>query len=194
MTSPVTPDDVTTQIATLEQTVSGLIDPARFADNIMDSLNDLAQQEADPASLEAIYSNASALTDTASTLNQTMQASLKLARSVQQQRDAAKKALDDLREAMRRVDTLDPEISAFYDSVEEVLMVWHQESWVDDMYEMLIDEAINFTCLDGNEVGQLLDMLTGDGPDYDHYLWHELREWIRRAEHVVETGHEPVGE
>lgn len=188
----VNPDDVTTQITTLEQTLSGLIDPARFADTIMDTLNDLAQQEADPASLDAIFSSANALTETASTLNQTMRASLHLAKTVKEQRDAARKALADLREAMRTVDFTDPDVEALRETVEEIVIEWHQESWFDEMEETYVENIVQYTPLDYHGAEALLDLLTGGGPDIDSYIWSELSDWIRRAQNIAEVGCEPM--
>ena len=187
---PQPPVDTENELAVLEETVRGLQVPTHAAELIADALNFLADHGAghQVAVLDDVYTAASQMLTTAQKLDQGFRASLAIAKTLRQQREDTRRALADLQRAIEECDVENPDIEALAESIREEQdeMLWYA---LDDMLAENIAENSPLTY---TESWELMNMLTyGSNFDQGHYLWDELRDWIRRAEEFNRTGLTP---
>jgi len=175
-------DNTETELALLEETMRSLPVPARAAEIISDGLNFLYDNGADDQAevLEDIHRAASAMLQTTQQINQGFGAALHIAKALREQ---ARRTLADLKEAIETCDTDVPEIEGLAEMLREEQdeMLWYT---LDDI---LLDQITCNTPLDYREGNHLLAVLEGGDLDSDHYLWDELRDWIRRAQMTIDT-------
>ncbi len=174
-------DNTETELAVLEETVHNLAIPVQSAELIADALNFLAEHGADDkaAVLNDIYDATSAMLQTAQQLDQGFRASLNIAKTLRQQREDARQALADLKEAIDTCDVENPEIEALAESIREEQdeMLWYF------FEEMLIDHLVDDTPLTYQEGSRFIQALREI--DAGDVLIAELKEWIERAYAVV---------
>lgn len=109
------------------------------------------------------------------------QASLELARKIQQQRDQTRQALDNLKAAIKHADVDVPEISELWATIEEYVV---DEMDLDEIAsDHIANQAWFCTPLEFDEALGLLNILLGlvDVPPSSP-LWPELKSWIARAD------------
>jgi len=173
---PINPADteIDDALLVIQQRVSALVDPELIGDDISMRLDRLHADGADPGVLDALADNAADLIDQTNTLADHLRTAIHSARALREQRELARRALEDFKAAVRNVDTDVPEVEEMYEAIQELDMQW---MW-DATYEIIYDQITANTPLEWNEAVQLIDILTGDGPAPDDILWNELREWL----------------
>lgn len=186
MTAPTHTHDSRTDagddLLAIQQRVVALADPSALVDGVLADLDRLYQDGADPGVLNAIEDSTADLLAHARQLHDTVTATVELARTLRTQREEARQALDELRSAVRTVDTDVPEIEELYEAIEETTMEW---LW-DTIYEQIYDQIVINSPLHWNEAVDLISLLTEGELADDHPLWNEVREWLDAARR--ETG------
>lgn len=186
-TAPAADREIDQRLATIQGAFSVLADPIPIIEDIEAELDILADEEADPEALQAIHSNAIALLDTQQRISSALKSVMEISAALRAQREEARQTLSDLRIAIETADTAVPEIEALWEMIEESNMEWLMFS-LDGEWERPVDELINTTPLDEDEARLLINILIGQDLDLDHYLWDELRDWMRRARETADTG------
>lgn len=166
-------------LLTVQQRLNALVDPAEIADDVEARLDRLFAEGADPGVIDAIADNTADLVDQAHVLQDNLRTTLETARALRDQREQARQALENLREAMRNVDTDVPEIEELYEAIEEINVSY---MW-DYIYESVYDQITQNTPLNWDEAVDLVTLVTEGGLgagvlEDDHPLWRELREWL----------------
>lgn len=183
-------DNTETDLALLEETMRSLPVPAHAAEIISDGLNFLYENGADDKAevLEDIHRAASAMLQTTQQINQGFGAALHIAKSLREQREEARQALSDLRKALDQIDLDHEDVAAVWEAAEECFN--EDQLWYifDLMYEEVAERIYGSSPLLLTEAHELLDVLTGGRLDEGHYLWDELRGWMRRARETADTG------
>lgn len=175
------PDPEQTALVAIGRAANALIDPDVIVDAVGVQLDALASGGADPQRLDVIHDASRDLAEQAHTLHNQVRTALEIARSVREQREAARGKLDALRRAMDDIDLDVPEVEEMYQAVEEMTMDWAWEVAADNLH----DEIVSNTPLDWREAGNLIDLINGDGPALDDPRWHELRDWLRHMRQEV---------
>jgi hypothetical protein len=173
-------DSETAALTTLEARASALADPSAAIDTIVNALDYLDESGADPAALDEIHASAEELVESIQALDNISKDSVDLAKSLRQQREEARQALAELKEAIESADTSVPEIEMLWSAVEESNMEWLMYSLFDE-WERIVDELINVTPLDEDEARSLISVLASEDLPADSPLWDDLRDWIARA-------------
>ena len=184
--------DYNAQLATVEMQVNALADTAPIVEQVAGALDYLYETGADATAIQAVSDGATQLLDANQQLSQAMHGVAEIARTIQQQRNATRQALSDLKTAVAQADTSVPEISDLYDALSEMAQEDAEAYLYDWIYENLADGISCNTSLSYNEAIELVDVLTGDLLAEDHPIWQELREWLARALAVLEDGIRPL--
>lgn len=187
VTMPAADREIDARLAVVQEAVSVLANPIPVLEDIEAELDILNDEAADPDALNAIHNNAVTLLDSQQRLATAFMTTLELAKALKDQREQARQRLADLKEAIDNADTSVPEIESLWEMVEESNMEWLMYSF-DDEWERPVEDLINTTPLDEDEAHSLINVLIGQDLPQDHYLWDELRDWIRRAEETALTG------
>ncbi len=184
VTTPAADQEIDARLAVVQEAVSVLANPIPVLEDIEAELDMLNDEEADPEALNAIHENAITLLDSQQRLATAFMTTLELAKALKDQREQARQTLAELQRAIEECDTDNPDIDALVMSISE-----EQEEWIwytlDDMQAENIAEESG---LDYSEAYQMMNILTGGGLDTDHYLWGELRDWMRRAQETIRSG------
>jgi hypothetical protein len=191
VTEPNPPVDTTeTELAVLEETVRHLPVPTQAAELIADALNFLAENGAghQAAVLDDVYDATSTMLQTAQQLDQGFRASLNIAKTLRQQREDARQALADLKKALDEADLNNDDVAQLWEAAEECFN--EEQMWYiwDVMYEEVTERIWNSTPLSFEESRDLLNALTEEWIDSEHYLWNDLRDWLRRIKETADTG------
>ncbi len=183
-------DNTETELAVLEETVRNLPIPTQAAELIADALNYLANDGAEDKAvvLDDIYNATSAMLQTAQQLDQGFRASLNIAKTLRQQREDARQALASLKDALQNADTDNDDVAALWEAAEECFN--EEQMWYiwDMMYDEVTDRIWNSTPFSYEEARDLINALTDEWIDENHYLWDELRDWLRRIKETADTG------
>jgi hypothetical protein len=181
--------DIESRLTVVQQAVNDLVDTEFIVEDIENELDILAEEDADPEALGAIHSHAVTLLDAQTRLNAAFQTALELAAALKSQRESARQSLVELKAAIANIDTDVPEINDLWLSAEESASEWLMYSLYDE-WETVVEQLINTTPLEEDEASKLIGVLT-DEFDPEHYLWDELRDWIRRMDETIRTGITP---
>lgn len=190
--TPAADQEIDARLAVVQEAVSVLANPIPLLEDIENELDLLAGDEADPEALNAIHTNAVTLIDSQQRLATAFMTTLELAKALKDQREAARQTLADLKKSINDADMNVPEIEALWETIEE--MVSEDNMYYMDEYawDTITDQIANESPLDYSEAVRILNLLTGGNIiDDDHYLWDELRDWIRRANECSRTGLTP---
>ncbi len=182
--TPAADQEIDARLATVQEAVSVLANPIPVLEDIEAELDILNEEEADPEALNAIHENAITLLDSQQRLVTAFMTTMELAKALKDQREQTRQTLANLQRAVEECDTENPDIDALVMSIQEEQdeFLWYT---LDDMQAENIAEESG---LDYPEAYQMMNILTGGGLDTDHYLWDELRDWIRRAQETIRTG------
>ena len=181
--------DIESRLTVVQQAVDDLVDTNFIVEDIENELDILADEEADPEALGAIHGHAITLLDAQARLNAAFQTALELAAALKGQRESARQSLVELKAAISNIDTDVPEINDLWQAAEESASEWLMYSLYDP-WENVVEQLINTTPLEEEEASKLIGVLTEEF-DPEHYLWDELRDWVRRADEFVRTGITP---
>jgi methyl-accepting chemotaxis protein len=184
--------DYSAQLATVERQVEALADTGQVVEQMAGALDYLYETGADATALQAVSDNASQLLETNQQLDQALKSVAEIARTIQQQRDATRQALSELKAAIEQADTGVPEISDLYESLSEMAQEDAETYLMEVLWEIVVDNITSTTSLSYSEAVELTDLLTGGLIEEDHPVWQELREWISRSVMLLEDGsHQP---
>lgn len=174
------PADDVTALAALEQTASALVDPTIAADVIEQGLNFIYTNEGEhlEAVLDDIQLSVNALVANADDLGAKLQAAVAMAKTLREQRESARQALQDLQDAIVNHDLSHPEIDGLIDSLTESITWEIEEQIWDVLWEHVIDRITDESPLDYTQANHLLDILTGGEVAHDSPVWREITEWI----------------
>ena len=181
--------DIESRLTVVQQAVDDLVDTNFIVEDIENELDILADEEDDPEALGAIHGHAITLLDAQARLNAAFQTALELAAALKGQRESARQSLVELKAAIANIDTDVPEINDLWQAAEESASEWLMYSLYDP-WENVVEQLINTTPLEEEEASKLIGVLTEEF-DPEHYLWDELRDWVRRADEFVRTGITP---
>ena len=190
--TPAADQEIDQRLAVVQEAVSVLANPIPVLEDIEAELDILNDEEADPEALNAIHNNAVTLLDSQQRLATAFMTTLEaLAKALKDQREAARKALDELKNAIDDVDLNVPEVERLATMIKE--MQSEDQMWYfDDMaWEHVEEGIVESSPLDYTEASGLLSMLTDGEIEHDHYLWDELRDWMRRTRDYINTGITP---
>jgi len=184
------------QLTLLDHEVTDLIDPGNFVRLIDLELDELWNQGADKDAINAISSNTVALLESAQKLNASFRASMDIAQKLREQREAARIELAELKTALDEVDLSIPAIEALVEGIEEEAVETAEMFAMEMMWDHYIDRITDETPLTYSEALSLMSRLTDDAGDIDvdHYLWDELKDWMRRCDEYARTGITPPRE
>jgi DNA repair exonuclease SbcCD ATPase subunit len=184
--TPAADQEIDARLAVVQEAVSTLANPIPILEDIEAELDILNEEAADPEALNAIHTNAITLLDAQQRLATAFMTTLELAKALKDQREQARQTLAELKRAIEECDIENPDVEALAESIREEQdeMLWYT---LDDM---LADNIAQNSALTYVEANDLLCLLTGE-IDTDHYLWDELRDWMRRASEYTRTGITP---
>ncbi|WP_119069168.1 hypothetical protein [Aggregatilinea lenta] len=186
--------DYSAQLATVELQVGALADTDQVVEELAGALDYLYETGADTAALQVVSDDATRLLEANQQLDQALKTVAEVARTIQQQRDATRRALTDLKAAIEDADTAVPEISDLYDALSEVAQEDAETYLMEILWDVVVDSITANTALTYSEAVELTDLLTGGLIDPEHPAWQDLRDWISRCVMVVEDGIRPEAE
>ncbi len=186
--TPAADQEIDQRLAVVQEAVSVLANPIPVLEDIEAELDILNDEEADPEALNAIHENAITLLDSQQRLATAFMTTLELAKALKEQREQARQGLDELKQAISSADLNVPEIEGLWETIEEMVSEDSMNYFDDYAWDSMIDRIAEETPLDYRESYQLLNLLTGEQIEENHYLWDELRDWMRRAEETAKTG------
>lgn len=184
--TPAADQEIDARLAVVQEAVSTLANPIPILEDIEAELDILNEEEADPEALNAIHTNAITLLDAQQRLAAAFMTTLELAKTLKDQREATRRTLADLQRAVEECDVENPDIEALAESIREEQdeMLWYT---LDDM---LVENFAESSPLTQDEAYRLVNLVIYN-LEHDHYLWDELRDWIRRADEYTRTGITP---
>jgi hypothetical protein len=187
-------DDLDSRLAVIQEAANNLINPALLVEDIENELDILAEEQADPEAINAIHTNAITLFDAQERLTTAFATTMEVAQTLKQQREDARTALADLKRSIAEANIDVPEIEDLWTTIEEMVSD-DQMLYFDDMArEHIIERIWDASPLDYSESNRIVDLLTGNEIETDHYLWDDLRDWMRRADELIRTGVTPSPE
>jgi hypothetical protein len=188
---PAADEEIESRLITVERAVNDLVDTGFVVEDIENELDILTEDDADPEAVGAIHSHVITLLDAQERLNSAFKTAMELARALKDQREQARGALDELKEAVRNADQNVPEVEDLYTTIEEMIAEEQMYYFDDVSWEVVQESIADSSPLSHAEVSHLLALLNSGDIEERHYLWDELRDWMRRADEFVRTGITP---
>ena len=189
--TPAADQEIDARLAVVQEAVSTLANPIPILEDIEAELDILNEEEADPEALNAIHTNAITLLDAQQRLATAFMTTLELAKALKDQREQARQGLAELKRAIEDADTDVPEIGSLWETVEEMVSEDSMNYFFDMAWEHVAESIADSSPLDWDESQRILALLCDGGLEMDHYLWNDLRDWMRRASEYTRTGITP---
>lgn len=183
------PDDITTTLALVQDHISTLADMAGVSGRLSDDLSYLYETGANAETLQNIADGATILIERGRQQDEALYATLKVAFKLKQQREATQRELDTLRQDVREINLAVPEIARLSEDIEQMMMDDTETYFYEMMGETLAGSIADNTPLSYTEAAQMTNLLM-DGDELPDGLWHELKDWIVRAQ---EASQDPYG-
>ncbi len=174
-------------LGALEQVANVPPDLTIHTDVIEQGLNFIFHNGGDhlDAVLDDIQYSTNALVNQAQDVLDKLQAAVAMAKTLRGQREAARRKLAELQEAIADHDTTHPELNNLVDSLTESI-TWEIEEQIWDMiWEHTIDRITDESPLDYTQANRLLAILTEGEVEHDASVWARLTAWINDVDREI---------